>query len=74
VVKNANPGIMIRHGNYFTIYYNLSKIYVKPGDKIKTGQVIGKVFTSRVTGESLLDFRLFKNNKKLNPQYWLTKY
>jgi septal ring factor EnvC (AmiA/AmiB activator) len=73
VVRNANPGIMIRHGNYFTIYYNLSKIYVKPGDKIVTGQVIGRVFTSKITGESLLDFRLFKNDQKLNPQYWLSK-
>lgn len=73
IVKNANPGIMVRHGNYVTIYYNLSKVYVKPGDKISTGQVIGKVFTSKVTGESLLDFRLFKNNQKLNPEYWLTK-
>ena len=73
IVKNANPGIMVRHGNYVTIYYNLSKVYVKPGDKISTGQVIGKVFTSKVTGESLLDFRLFKNNQKLNPEYWLAK-
>ena len=73
VVKNANPGIMIRHGNYFTVYYNLSKIYVKSGDKISTGQVIGQVFTSKTSGESLLDFRLFKDNQKLNPQYWLAK-
>lgn len=73
VVKNANPGIMIRHGNYVTIYYNLSKVFVKPGDKISTGQVIGKVFTSKVSGESLLDFRLFKNDQKLNPEYWLAK-
>lgn len=73
VVKNANPGIMIRHGNYVTIYYNLSKVYVKPGDKISTGQVIGKVFTSKISGESLLDFRLFKNDQKLNPEYWLAK-
>ena len=73
IVKNANPGIMVRHGNYVTIYYNLSKVFVKPGDKISTGQVIGKVFTSKVTGESLLDFRLFKNNQKLNPEYWLAK-
>ncbi len=73
VVKNGNPGIMVRHGNYVTIYYNLSKVYVKPGDKISTGQVIGKVFTSKITGESLLDFRLFKNDQKLNPEYWLAK-
>jgi septal ring factor EnvC (AmiA/AmiB activator) len=74
IVKNANPGIMIRHGNYLTIYYNLSKIYVKSGVKITTGQVIGQVFTSKITGESLLDFRLFKNDKKFNPQYWLAKF
>ncbi|MFP4844629.1 murein hydrolase activator EnvC family protein [Winogradskyella sp. PE311] len=74
IVKNANSGIMIRHGNYFTVYYNLSKIYVKSGQKISTGEVIGQVFTSRVNGESLLDFRLFKDKQKLNPQYWLSKY
>ena len=74
LVKNANPGILIRHGNYFTIYYNLSKVYVKSGDKVTTGQVIGKVFTSKVNGESLLDFRLFKNDQRLNPQYWLAKF
>lgn len=73
VVKNGNPGIMIRHGNYFTIYYNLSKVYVKSGDVITTGQVIGQVFTSKFNGESLLDFRIYKNNQKLNPEYWLAK-
>ena len=73
VVKNGNPGIMVRHGNYFTIYYNLSKVFVKSGDKITTGQVIGQVFTSKFIGESLLDFRIYKNNQKLNPEYWLAK-
>jgi len=73
VVKNGNPGIMVRHGNYFTIYYNLSKVFVKSGDKITTGQVIGQVFTNKFNGESLLDFRIYKNNQKLNPEYWLAK-
>ena len=73
VVKNGNPGIMVRHGNYFTIYYNLSKVFVKSGDKVTTGQVIGQVFTSKFNGESLLDFRIYKNNQKLNPEYWLAK-
>jgi septal ring factor EnvC (AmiA/AmiB activator) len=74
IVKNANPAIIIRHGDYLSIYNNLSQIYVKSGDKIKTGQVIGQVFTNRSSGESLLDFRIYKNDKKLNPQYWLAKY
>lgn len=72
IVKNGNPAIIVRHGNYLTIYTNLSKIYVKSGDKIKTGDVIGQVFTSKSSGESLLGFRIYKNDQMLNPQYWLT--
>ncbi len=74
VIKRGNPAIMIRHGNYLTIYTNLSKIFVKKGDKVKTGQVIGEVFTNRRNGETLLGFRIYKNNQKLNPQYWISKY
>ena len=73
IVKNGNPAIIIRHGNYLTIYTNLSKIYVKSGDKVKTGQAIGQVFTNKTNGESMLGFRVYKNDQKLNPQYWLTK-
>ncbi|MEN8886212.1 MAG: M23 family metallopeptidase, partial [Winogradskyella sp.] len=73
IVKNGNPAIIIRHGDYLTIYTNLSKIYVKSGDKVKTGQAIGQVFTNKTSGESMLGFRVYKNNQKLNPQYWLTK-
>jgi septal ring factor EnvC (AmiA/AmiB activator) len=74
VIKRGNPAIMIRHGNYLSIYTNLSKINVKKGDKITTGQVIGQVFTNITNGETLLGFRIYKNNQKLNPQYWLSKY
>jgi len=73
LMKNANPAILIRHGDYLTIYRNLSKIYVKKGDKIQTGQEIGEIFTSRTTGESLLYFRVYKNNSILNPELWLSK-
>jgi septal ring factor EnvC (AmiA/AmiB activator) len=73
IIKNANPVIMIKHGNYSTAYKNLSKIFVKKGDKIKGGQVIGEVFTSRSTGESLLGFGVYKNEITQNPEYWLNK-
>lgn len=73
VIKNSNPAILIRHGNYLTIYNNMSKIFVKKGDKIKTGAVIGEVFTSPKTGQSLLGFRVYKNDTPQNPEYWLSK-
>lgn len=73
VIRRGNPTILIRHGDYLTIYHNLSKIYVKKGDKITTGQVIGEVFNNKITGETLLDFRIYKNDKKLDPQTWLAR-
>lgn len=72
-IKNANPVVMIRHGDYLSIYTNLSEIKVKKGDKVTTGQVIGKVFTNKTSGETLLGFRVYKNDQKLNPSYWLTR-
>ena len=65
---------MIRHGDYFTAYKNMGKIYVKPGDKIKAGQEVGEVFTNNNSGETYLGFGVYKNDKPQNPEYWLAKY
>ena len=64
---------MIRHGDYLSIYMNLQKIFVKKGDKVKTGQVIGEAFTNKKSGETYLWFRINKNNEKLNPEHWLAR-
>ena len=74
VMKRGNPTILIRHGSYFSVYMNLSEVNVKQGDKIKTGQVIGKVFSNKSSGETLLGFRIYKNDQVLNPEPWLAKY
>jgi len=73
VLKNANPAIIIRHGNYFTIYKNLSKIFVKQGDKVSTKQIIGKVFTNKTNGETILGFGVNKNSNTENPANWIYK-
>ena len=73
VMKRGNPTILVRHGNYFSVYMNLSSVNVKKGDKITTGQVLGKVFTNKIKGETLLGFRIYKNDQVLNPEYWLAK-
>jgi septal ring factor EnvC (AmiA/AmiB activator) len=72
VQKNYNPIIMIRHGNYITIYRNLSKFYVKPGDIVTRNQVIGEVFTNS-EGESMLGFNIYKDSKPENPASWIYK-
>ena len=73
VIKNANPAVMISHGSYITVYMNMSKINVKSGDKIETGQTIGEAFTNKSSGETLLGFRVYKNDATQNPEYWLSK-
>ncbi|WP_033959639.1 murein hydrolase activator EnvC family protein [Psychroserpens jangbogonensis] len=73
VIPNANPVVMIRHGNYITVYKNMSKIYVKKGDKVTTKQEIGEVFTNRSNGETMLGFGVYKDSKTQNPASWLFK-
>ena len=72
LIKNSNPIVMLRHGNYLTIYKNLSKIYVKQGEKVKTNQEIGEVFTDG-NGDSVLGFGIFKDARSQNPAYWIYK-
>ena len=71
--KNGNPTVLIRHGNYFTAYSNLGKIFVKKGDKVTTKQDIGEVYTNPSNGQSILSFSVFKNSKTENPASWIYK-
>ena len=69
--KNGNNTIMVRHGNYITVYKNLSKFYVQKGDKVKTKQVIGEVITNKASGETILSFGIFKDSATQNPSQWI---
>ncbi len=64
---------MIRHGSYITSYNNLESAYIKKGDKIATGQKIGKIFKDKVSKKTTLVFVLFKNTTRLNPASWMMK-
>lgn len=72
-MKNVNPIVMIRHGNYLTIYKNLAEVYVKKGDKVTTKQEIGKVFTNPSNGETILSFTISKGFVTENPSNWIYK-
>lgn len=70
-VKGANQAVMVRHGDYITIYNNLEEVFVKRGDKVTTEQEIGRVATSRTTGKTTLHFLLYKNDQKMDPADWI---
>lgn len=64
--------VMIRHGNYLTIYANLDGINVKNGDKVKAGQTIGTILTDPdEENRTILHFELRKERTKLNPSLWV---
>lgn len=73
VGSGGTKNVMIRHGNYITSYNHLENAYVKKGDKITTGQKIGRIFTDKVSGKTTLIFVLLKNTYKLNPASWMLK-
>jgi len=70
-LKGANKAVYVRHGDYITIYNNLATVSVKKGDKIKTKQVIGTVFTHPTTGRTILKFLVYQNTKRMNPADWV---
>ena len=72
VTPGYNSTIIVRHGNYLTIYANLSEVYVRAGEKVSTGQNLGKIYSDSQDGNrTILTFQLWKERKKLNPELWL---
>jgi septal ring factor EnvC (AmiA/AmiB activator) len=72
-VKGANKAVMVRHGDYITIYNNLSSVYVSKGDMVSLGQDIGEVATSSSSGKTTLHFLIYKNTEKMDPADWILK-
>ncbi len=74
MVPGYNNSVIVRHGNYLTVYSNLSQVYVKAGDKVSTRQAIGKIYSDPDDGNAtVLHFQLWKERTKLNPAPWLEK-
>lgn len=63
--------VIINHGEYFSVYLNMKEVYVKEGDRVKTKQTIGKVFTDSNEGKSEVHLQIWKSNVKLNPALWI---
>ena len=71
--KNNTHTILIQHGNFFTVYKNISSIYVKKGDKLNTKDPIGKIATDPLNGQTILSFSIFNNGVPQNPRLWIYK-
>lgn len=71
---NGLFNILIRHGNYISVYCNLSSASVKSGDAVSTKQSIGQIFSDGSdNGRTVLHFQLRREKEKLNPEPWLNR-
>lgn len=67
-----NTVVMLRHGNYLTVYVNLEQSYVSAGQTVKAGQPLGKIFSDPDDdNRTILHFEIRKEREKLNPQSWI---
>ncbi|MFT6323412.1 MAG: septal ring factor EnvC (AmiA/AmiB activator) [Halieaceae bacterium] len=73
VIPGAGKAVIVRHGDYLTVYGNLKEVYVAAGDKVKVKQIIGEVVT--IDGQTELQFEIHKgvNATTLDPALWLYK-
>ncbi|MGB3004881.1 MAG: peptidoglycan DD-metalloendopeptidase family protein [Chitinophagaceae bacterium] len=74
-VFNLGDGmsVMIKHGNYYTIYSNLSSASVQKGTTIRRGQVIGKAGADEDNSGGKIDFLLMQDKRNVNPRPWLNR-
>ena len=72
-LTGANTVVIVRHGEYFTVYSNLENVIVKRGEKVKTKQNIGTVHTNKTENKTELHFELLKEQNRQNPKNWLAR-
>jgi len=72
-IPGLNNAVMVKHGDYFTTYSNLAKVYVKTGQRIKTGAQLGSIGRDSQNGGHSMHFELWHGKQKQNPSYWLKR-
>jgi len=72
-LPGAQNAVIIRHGNYLSVYTHLASVKVKAGDKVTTKQAIGVVYTDNEENKTIVHFEIWYESTKQNPSTWLAK-
>jgi len=70
-IPGYNNAIIIRHGDFLTVYANLKDVLVKQGQKVERNQKIGKIYVEKSEKYGILHFEIWNENQKLDPLKWL---
>jgi len=71
-IPGENPTVIIKHGEYYTVYHNLTDVRVVQGQEVVTKQLIGNIYTDSNTKESVLYFQVWKDIERNDPEEWLS--
>lgn len=72
MTASGSKMVFVKHGDFFTVYQNLSKVFVKEGDKVNIKQSLGQIRTNPDTGTAILKFMVLQNVTYANPAFWIT--
>lgn len=69
-ISGGNKAVMVSHGDHFTVYNNLSTVFVNKGDKITAKQDLGRIYTDS-DNNTILDFQVWQGTSKQDPAAWV---
>jgi murein DD-endopeptidase MepM/ murein hydrolase activator NlpD len=72
-IPGANMAVILKHGEYLTVYSNLASVSVSKGQKIHTGQVVGVADKDDSGNKSEAHLEIWKGKTKLNPAAWISR-
>ena len=70
-IPGAGKAVIIRHGEFLTVYSNLSEVFLKAGDNVTTRQRIGTIMTGSDEGKTELHLEIWKGNSRMDPESWI---
>jgi septal ring factor EnvC (AmiA/AmiB activator) len=70
-MPGAGQFVLVRHGEFLTVYANLKDVYVKVGDKVTTKQHLGSILLDEEDSKTVMHFEVWKGQSKLDPENWL---
>ena len=71
VISANNKAVYVQHGDFITVYLNLSSVNVSKGDKVSVKQILGKIHTDS-SGNAVIKFLVLQNTTYLNPEQWMS--
>lgn len=72
-IPGHNYTVIVQHGDYYTVYSNLSEAWIKKGETVAANQPLGKVSSNPITGATELHFELWREKERLNPTGWIKR-